>query len=92
MSNKYTKQISESLYSPVDRKPIDCDVYDVLEAFGVTCPAIQHAVKKLLCTGQRGHKDRMTDLHEAEVSIRRAQQLQKSREINANRESRRKQQ
>lgn len=90
MSNKYTKQISESLYC--DRKPIDCDVYDVLEAFGVTCPAIQHAVKKLLCTGQRGHKDRMTDLQEAEVSIRRAQQLQKSREINANRESRRKQQ
>ena len=24
------------------------DVYDVLEAFGVTCPARAHAIKKLL--------------------------------------------
>ena len=33
------------------------DVYRVLELFDVSSPAIQHAVKKLLCAGGRGHKD-----------------------------------
>jgi hypothetical protein len=54
---------------------MDVDVYDVLKAFNVTCPAIQHAVKKLLCPGQRGAKDAMQDLMEARFSIDRAMQL-----------------
>lgn len=51
------------------------DVYDVLVAFGVTCPARQNAVKKLLCSGQRGYKDSLTDLREAAVNIERAIQI-----------------
>jgi len=52
--------------------PIVVDVYSVLEAFGVACPARQHAIKKLLCAGQRGSKTEMEDLCEAKVAIERA--------------------
>ncbi len=51
------------------------DVYDILKAFDVTCPAMQHAIKKMLCTGIRGHKDFLTDSNEAIESIKRAQEL-----------------
>jgi hypothetical protein len=47
------------------------DVYRVLELFEVTDPAIQHAVKKLLCAGKRGAKDGMKDMQEAIASINR---------------------
>lgn len=52
------------------------DVYDVLHAYNVTNPATQHAVKKLLQPGNRGHKDTLTDLREALASIRRAIQIE----------------
>ena len=52
------------------------DVYDVLVAFNVACPAVAHAVKKLLMAGQRGHKDRLTDLQEAAVALTRAVELE----------------
>lgn len=52
------------------------DVYDVLAAFHVTNPAIQHAVKKLLAPGERGGKTYAQDLEEARQSIVRAQQMQ----------------
>lgn len=48
------------------------DVYDVLASWGVTCPATQHAIKKLLMPGNRGHKTRLQDLHEARDAIDRA--------------------
>jgi hypothetical protein len=72
VESKYLKQIKESTLHGL---AINIDVYDVLKAFSVTCPAIQHAVKKLLCAGQRGGKDRETDLQEACESIFRAIQL-----------------
>lgn len=58
-------------------KGITLDVYDVLQAFTVTNPATQHAIKKLLCAGLRGHKDKMQDLTEALKSIERAIELEK---------------
>ena len=51
------------------------DVYRVLDLYGVTQPAIQHAVKKLLCAGQRGAKNYERDLREAIDSIERALQM-----------------
>lgn len=48
------------------------DVYDILKAYGIACPARQHAIKKLLKTGERGYKDEAQDLEEAIKSIRRA--------------------
>lgn len=46
--NKYAKPIPKGLTS--------LDVYDVLIMFDVRDPAVQHAIKKLLACGQRGHK------------------------------------
>lgn len=54
---------------------VEVDVYDVLKAWDVTCPATQHAIKKLLMPGQRGSKDKLHDLNEAEQSIKRAIEL-----------------
>ena len=69
--NKYRKKLPARVVEQGEM-----DVYDVLVTFRVTCPAVQHAVKKLLCPGERGHKDRATDLREALVSIERAVQLE----------------
>lgn len=69
-SNKYEREISDR-----QGNSAIVDVYDVLKAFDVTCPATQHALKKLLCTGIRGHKDVDTDLIEARESITRAIEL-----------------
>ena len=55
------------------------DVYCVLEAFKVTCPARQHALKKLLCTGIRGKGDALQDLKESLVAIERAIEIQENR-------------
>jgi hypothetical protein len=56
------------------------DVYAVLEAFAVTCPARQHAIKKLLCSGIRGKGDLIQDLKEARDAIDRAIQMQNLRQ------------
>jgi len=47
------------------------DVYRVLHMFEVTDPCVQHAVKKLLAAGDRGHKDVRTDIDEAIQSLHR---------------------
>ena len=52
-------------------KGVTVDVYDVLRAFEVASPPIQHAVKKLLMPGNRGHKDQLQDVQEAMQSIQR---------------------
>lgn len=51
------------------------DVYAVLLAFNVTCPARQHAIKKLLCAGLRGKNDELNDLKEAKDAIHRGIEL-----------------
>jgi hypothetical protein len=81
--HKYHRRITHTLERGAiiqtgDRVTITVDVYDVLKAFDVRCPAIQHAVKKLLCAGIRGHKDRRQDLTEARASIGRAIELEGS--------------
>ena len=73
--SKYIRKIKESTGTGA---AVEVDVYDVLQAFDVRCPAVQHAVKKLLCPGQRGAKDFVQDLTEARDSISRAIQLAES--------------
>ena len=66
-SNKYRR--------PIPARAIrngGLDVYDVLVAFGVNCPAAAHAIKKLLCPGARGAKDKLQDLREAAWSVNEA--------------------
>lgn len=59
-------------------KGVTIDVYDVLQAFSVTNPALQHLVKKALAVGQRGHKDKMEDLHDILASAQRAIELEEN--------------
>lgn len=66
--NKYHRTIKHLKNGKVD-------VYSVLDAFGVKCPARQHAIKKLLCAGIRGKGDETQDLTEARDAIDRAIEL-----------------
>ena len=52
------------------------DVYDVLKAFEVTNPALQHLIKKALKVGKRGHKDIETDLQDIIDSAVRAKEIE----------------
>ncbi len=58
-----------------DLKGVEVDVYDVLKAFNVTCPALQHLIKKALCVGIRGHKNTKQDLQDILESAQRANEL-----------------
>lgn len=62
------------------QKPVEhlkwIDVYRVLVLFGVTNPCLQHAIKKLLCAGQRGVKDQKQDVQEAIASLLRYLEMQ----------------
>lgn len=59
------------------------DVYRVLELFGVTEHTIGHAIKKLLCAGVRGAKDREKDVREAVDTLNRHLQM-KAEDCNGN--------
>ena len=62
--NKYDVQIVGK-----DGVKTTVDVYRVLNAFEVHDASTQHAIKKLLAAGKRGHKDYVQDLKEAIASI-----------------------
>ena len=64
--SKYTKHIHG----------VSVDVYDVLMAWGVANPALQHLIKKALQCGQRGHKDNQQDLQDIIDSAIRAKELE----------------
>lgn len=64
--NKYQREIAPGLW---------VDVYDVLLAFDVRNPALQHLIKKALCAGLRGHKTTETDLQDIIDSAMRAKEL-----------------
>lgn len=66
MNTKYNREIAPNVY---------VDVYDVLDAFNVTNPALQHLVKKALAVGQRGHKDALEDYQDIIDSAERAKEL-----------------
>lgn len=57
------------------------DVYRVLVLFGVTDPAIAHAVKKLLVAGGRGVKDIRRDVQEAIDTLVRWKEMQEEDEL-----------
>ena len=58
---------------------VNVDVYEVLEAFEVTCPARAHAIKKLLCCGTRGKGDSIADLLGVLAAVNRAVELERKR-------------
>lgn len=61
--NKYMREIAPGVW---------VDVYDVLYAFAVTDPCLQHLLKKALATGIRGHKSTREDLVDIRDSAIRA--------------------
>lgn len=66
--NKYLHEIKSGVF---------VDVYDVLMAWNVTNPALQHLIKKALQAGERGHKSREQDLQDIIDSAIRAKELEK---------------
>ena len=64
-ANKYQRQI----------KSVQVDVYDVLKAWNVVNPALQHLIKKALQAGDRGHKSLNEDLDDIIASSIRAKEL-----------------
>lgn len=79
---KYLKPITGLVgYAPDTGLPILetvlVDVYDVLLAFGVGCPARQHAIKKLLNAGVRGKGTALQDLIGADAAVSRAIDIQR---------------
>jgi hypothetical protein len=74
--NKYHRRISSVAG---DTAGTVVDVYCVIEAFAVSCPARQHALKKLLCSGIRGKNDSVQDLIEARDAVERAITLERQR-------------
>ena len=57
-------------------KGVTLDVYRVLRIYGITDPAVQHAVKKLLRYGSGEHKDKAKDIAEAIASLQRWQAME----------------
>jgi len=80
--SKYLREIHGVYSTTGDKQSVQVDVYAVLEAFGVTCPARAHCIKKLLACGNRGKGNEMLDLIGAEAAVARAIDLQKQRDIN----------
>lgn len=69
------KRITPSKYTKTIHG-VSVDVYDVLQAWGVSNPALQHLIKKALQCGQRGHKDNAQDLQDIIDSAIRAKELE----------------
>jgi hypothetical protein len=51
------------------------DPYRICTLFGVHDPCLQHALKKILCAGQRGAKDAAIDIQEATDTLERWKQM-----------------
>ena len=64
--NKYSREIKPGVF---------VDVYDVLRAFKVVDPCLQHMAKKVLAVGQRHHKDEHEDLKDILASAKRALEM-----------------
>lgn len=73
------KKYLRTIRSAVDDGVVEIDVYCVIDAFAVACPGRQHALKKILCAGNRGKADTLKDLQEAVDALQRAIELEQKR-------------
>lgn len=62
-NDKYKREIKPGVF---------VDVYDIIKCYEVTSGPLQHALKKVLAAGQRGHKDLEQDLIDILSSTERA--------------------
>lgn len=75
--------VADQVHDENMHAPMLIDVYDVLEAYKVVCPALQHLIKKALCAGLRGHKDAEQDLKDILSSAQEAIRLHNARQLTA---------
>ena len=54
---------------------VKTDVYRVLDAFKTDDAILDHLIKKALCAGSRGHKDKLTDYRNIAESAQKALEL-----------------
>ena len=54
---------------------VEVDIYRVLDAYQTGSAALDHAAKKVLCAGIRGHKNFITDIDNAIESLQEAKAL-----------------
>lgn len=74
---KYLRRIT----SAVDTSTaVEVDIYAVITAYEVKCPARAHAIKKLLMAGLRGKGSELDDLIETQAAVARAIELQRVKE------------
>lgn len=69
----YFKDVSD--YKEIDVYAL-CKIFEIDDPSGCT----QHAIKKLLVTGKRGHKDRLRDLQDVVDTVKRLIELESSNE------------
>lgn len=60
---------------------VKVDAYRVLDAYPTNDPAVDHAIKKMLCAGQRGHKYKITDYENAIESMQKALVLLQQKDL-----------
>lgn len=71
--NHYFKDVSD--YKEIDVYAL-CKIFEIDDPSGCT----QHAIKKLLVTGKRGHKDRLRDLQDVVDTVKRLIELESGNE------------
>lgn len=70
-----TQEVFPHYYKKIPVGVTHIDIYRILELYEVSSPTIQHAVKKLLVAGGRGHKDIEKDIDEAIISLSRWKEM-----------------
>ncbi len=79
-----TKTNFSHYYKKVPDGVTHLDVYWVLELFEVYSPPLQHAIKKMLVAGGRGHKNIEKDIDEAIASLNRWKEMRAEQGIKQN--------
>lgn len=74
---KYLRKVHSAIHP---NEFVLVDIYEIILAYAVACPARQHAIKKLLCAGLRNKGSELQDLLEAQMSLSRAIEIQQRKE------------
>lgn len=77
---KYVRQIKDVAWTPTNQLTVNADVYAIIDAHEITCPAQGHALKKVLHAGCRGKGSKIDDLQGAIAALNRAIELELIRE------------
>lgn len=69
-NDKYDRELIPAKLIDGEQQPsVIVDVYDIERAFDPKSPALRHALKKILCAGNRGHKNLKEDLEDIMTAV-----------------------